>query len=149
MLEGAKATDSISGHKSRDPIALLQGDEDEVFTLRGSIDRVDSVGKDKVKLVDYKTGRPKTKLDASDKDQLYIYQIAIEEVFGLKAEALAFYYLEDNSELEFLGKPEDLDKLKHKSIDTILNIRKGEFLPKPGPLCKFCYFFDICYYRKA
>ena len=128
-------------------IKLKSGED--VFTIRGSIDRVDRVDQDKVKLVDYKTGKPKLELDAKDKEQLYIYQIAIAEVFGLKPESLAFYYLENNSELEFLGSDEDLDKLKHKMINTILSIRKGEFLPKPGPLCKFCDFFDICDYRKA
>jgi len=121
--------------------------DDEYYTVRGAIDRVDKAN-DKVKIVDYKTGQPKKKLTAEDKEQLLIYQLAIQDLFKYEVDCLSFYYLDNNSEVEFLGAEEELEKLKDKIIKTISEIKKGEFLPKPGPLCAFCDFKEICEFRK-
>ena len=85
---------------------------------------------------------------ASDKYQLLIYQMALEDLFKEEVEALSFYYLEDNSELEFLGKGKELDKIREKIIKAIGDINRGEFPPKPGPLCAYCDYKDICEYKK-
>ena len=84
-----------------------------------------------------------------DKEQLLIYQLAAQELFKYEVEALSFYYLENNSEIEFLGAPAELEKVREKIIGTIGEIKKGEFSPKPSMLCKWCDFFDICEFRKA
>jgi len=118
------------------------------YSIRGRIDRVDKVG-DKVKIIDYKTGRPKKKLETSDKEQLLIYQLALEDIFKYEVGSLAFYYLEDNSEIEFLGGLKELSELKEKIIRTIENINQGEFPPKPGPLCQYCDYKEICEFKKS
>lgn len=120
----------------------------EYFTIRGNIDRVDDED-GKIKIIDYKTGKPKDKLSFEEKEQLFIYQLAAQEVFSQEIKSLAFYYLDNNSEVEFLGTDADLEKTRDKVIKTIQNIKKGEFPPKPGPLCKFCDFKDICEFKKA
>jgi len=119
----------------------------EYYTIRGNIDRVDEVD-GKLKIVDYKTGGAKDKLSFDEKAQLLIYQIAIEEVFRQPVEKLAYYYLENNSEMEFIAKPDDLVKVKEKISEVITEIKKGEFPPRPSELCKFCDFKDICEFRK-
>jgi DNA helicase-2/ATP-dependent DNA helicase PcrA len=121
--------------------------DDGAYSLRGRIDRVDKID-DKVKIVDYKTGNPKEKLMPNDKYQLLIYQMALEDLFREEVKALSFYYLENNSEIEFLGSEKEISAVKDKIRKAIREINKGEFPPKPGPLCAFCDYKDICEYRK-
>lgn len=120
--------------------------DNKIYTIRGTIDRIDE-GNGKIRIVDYKTGKPKDKLSFEDKEQLFIYQIAAEELFSQEVSSLAYYYLENNSEAEFLGTPEDLKNVKEKIIKVITEINMGEFPPKPGVLCKFCDFYSICEHR--
>lgn len=120
----------------------------DIYSLKGIIDRVDMIG-DEVKIVDYKTGKPKKKLMANNKNQLLIYQMALQDVFKYKVKALSFYYLEDNSEVEFLGSEKELDTVQEKIVSVIKDINRGEFPSRPGPLCAFCDYKDICEYKKA
>ncbi len=118
----------------------------EQYSIKGRIDRIDRVG-EKIKIVDYKTGRPKDKLSFEDKEQLFLYQIAAEEVMKEAVFELAFYYIEGGYELAFLGTEKELTKVKQKSIDTIEAIRRGEFPPAPGEMCRYCDYNSICEYR--
>ena len=102
---------------------------------------------DGLKIVDYKTGTAKAKLEAGDKEQLLIYQIAAQEVFGEKVQELSFYYLENNSEMSFLGKAKDLEKVQDKIVKSIEEIKRGEFPPNPGWSCDYCDFKKICEFR--
>ncbi|MFA4941455.1 MAG: PD-(D/E)XK nuclease family protein, partial [Patescibacteria group bacterium] len=119
----------------------------ELYTVRGVMDRIDEKEK-KIKIVDYKTGSPKDKLTFDDKYQLLIYQLAAHNLFRQEIDSLSFYYLHDNSEVEFLGNEKELEKTEEKIAETISAIKKGEFSPKPSVLCKFCDFFNICEFRK-
>lgn len=124
----------------------LKVDGDGV-TIAGKIDRIDESPDGKLRIVDYKTGNPKEKLEFDDKAQLLIYQQAAKELFKQEVGALAFRYLEDGSEIEFLGKDKDFEKLDEKMCNIIRSIRRGEFPPKTG-MCKYCDFNGICEYRK-
>jgi len=121
----------------------------EYCTIRGDMDRVDEEN-GKIKIVDYKTGQvPKDgKLTFEKKLQLLIYQMAARDLFRAEVETLSFYYLENNEEIEFLGNEKDLEKARTKIVETIQGIKKGEYPPSPGPLCKYCDFNEICQYRK-
>jgi len=129
---------------------------EQPFTLKldgyafvGRIDRIDKVGDGKVEIIDYKTGQAKDKLSADDKRQLMFYQIAVEEVLGLKLEKLTYYYLEQDVQASFLGKDKDKDKLKAKFLENIENIKQHKFDPTPSVhVCKNCEFRDICEFRK-
>jgi putative RecB family exonuclease len=116
-------------------------------TIKGTIDRIDETANG-IKIVDYKTGSPKDKLLFDDKEQLLIYQKAAADIFAKPVEALAFYYLENNSEMEFVGTAAELEKIGTKIVNTINDINKGEFPPKPSLLCGYCDFKNICEYRK-
>ncbi len=120
--------------------------------IKGQIDRLDRGIDGKLILTDYKTGKPKEKLTFEDKEQLLIYQIASESVLELRNEGevgeLRYYYLDDNSVQSFLGKPEDLDKVKTKISETIESIRTNNFEPKPSKeVCAYCDFKEICDFR--
>ncbi|MDD5527446.1 MAG: ATP-dependent DNA helicase [Patescibacteria group bacterium] len=120
----------------------------EGITIAGKIDRIDELPDGKLKIVDYKTGKPKEKLEFNEKAQLLIYQQAVKELFRQEVGALAYSYLNDNSEIEFLGKEKDFAKLDEKISETIRSIRKGEFPSTPGQQCKYCDYSGICEYRK-
>ena len=117
------------------------------YGVRGKIDRIDEA-ENGVTIIDYKTGGSKEKLDAETKEQLLIYQIAGEEVFGLKPKELVYHYLEDGKKASFLGEEKEKNKLKEKIIHKIEEIRTSDFKPTPGWQCEFCDFKDICDFRQ-
>jgi len=120
------------------------------FTLMGKIDRIDILPSSEIEIVDYKTGASRLKLEAEDKEQLLIYQIAAEEVFNEKVKNLTYYYLDDGKEMSFLGTDIEKNDLKVKIVETIEKIKGSSFAPTPGPfVCKFCDFRDICEFRKG
>ncbi len=121
-------------------------DNKDAYVVRGVVDRIDKSGGG-LKLVDYKTGKPKDKLTFEAKEQLLIYQLAIRELFKEDVKTLAFYYLDNNSEVEFIGSDKDLEKIRAKIINTINEIKQGRFGAKPGALCDWCDFKEICEYR--
>ncbi|PJB19031.1 hypothetical protein CO115_03380 [Candidatus Falkowbacteria bacterium CG_4_9_14_3_um_filter_36_9] len=122
--------------------------QSKLYMVRGKIDRIDE-SDGALRIIDYKTGLPKQKLTIENKEQLLIYQMAAADLFKQPISSVVFYYLENNSEEEFLGTADELDKIKNKVINTIEEIAKGEFPPRPSNLCAFCDFFDICEFRKT
>jgi CRISPR/Cas system-associated exonuclease Cas4 (RecB family) len=122
----------------------------EDATFRGAIDRVDLMPDGSVRLVDYKTGKPKTDDDIGfeEKQQLLIYQIAALEVLDKKPTMLSFVYLDNGTDIEFLGTGKDLDKIREYMTRTIAQIRKSDFSADPNEFkCKYCDFKDICEFR--
>ena len=115
------------------------------YSFRGFIDRVDSIGKDSVEIIDYKTGKkPKRKTDI-DHEQLMIYYMAMQEVFKKKPALLSFYYLDGNIKYSFTASDEDIIELKKKIKESIKEIEKGDFTPSPTVYkCATCDFREIC-----
>ncbi|MGC9048980.1 MAG: ATP-dependent helicase [Patescibacteria group bacterium] len=118
-------------------------------TIKGKIDRVDRLADNSFEIIDYKTGKVKGQdLTLEDKEQLLIYQIAGQNLLREKIKKLTYHYLDDNSKVSFLGSEEDLNQMKEKMIRTIEEIKRSDFPPKPGMMCRSCDFFGICEYRK-
>ncbi|HCC23811.1 TPA: hypothetical protein DF272_06585 [Candidatus Falkowbacteria bacterium] len=120
------------------------------YKIVGRIDRVDTVDGG-VEIIDYKTGTPKDekKLSTEDKQQLMLYQIAAEEVMGLKPVKLTYHYLENNRRVSFLGDEKQKTKLKEKWLEIIAKIVNKEFLAAPDNfVCQYCDYKEICPYRK-
>jgi DNA helicase-2/ATP-dependent DNA helicase PcrA len=117
--------------------------------LRGQIDRVDLFG-DGLAITDYKTGTPKTSktLKREDRAQLYLYQWAVEELWKRPVKRLTYFYLEDNSSVDFLGTAEDVARVKRELEETWTTIRSSTLPPKPNPVfCSMCSFANICEFR--
>ena len=116
--------------------------------LKGRVDRIDEV-EGGVEIIDYKTGTPKTKkdLNAQDKMQLMLYQLAARDIFGLEPARLTFHYLKDNTRVSFLAKEKQLEALRDTIGSQIQTIRARLFDPTPGFHCQFCDFKDVCPYR--
>jgi DNA helicase-2/ATP-dependent DNA helicase PcrA len=113
-------------------------------TLFGVIDRIDQIGDSQVAIFDYKTGEAKEKLYPDDKEQLLIYQIAVEEIFKLKPKELIYYYLNENKKASFLGTEKEKNELKEKIKAEIEEIKSSNFKAAPGWQCSYCDFKDIC-----
>lgn len=111
--------------------------------LKGAIDRVDKV-EGGVEVIDYKTGRPKDKLEWKDRRQLILYQLFLEEVLQIKVLSLKYYYVEGGSVLAFSPKETEKEKLKLEVKKQIEAIKSRNFAPKPSQMCKFCDFNKIC-----
>lgn len=118
-------------------------------SIKGSVDRIDEEG-DGVVIYDYKTGTPKTTddLERKDKEQLWIYQCAMEER-GLLVRRLAYIYVRS-------GEQANVEILEGKARDTFredIQTRMQEILisrfpAKPSQFtCQYCDFRNICEYR--
>ncbi|NQT49308.1 UvrD-helicase domain-containing protein [Candidatus Kuenenbacteria bacterium] len=119
------------------------------YSFGGRIDRVDELENGMAEIVDYKTGQSKEKLSTDDRRQLLFYQIAAEEALNLKLEKLTYNYLESGTELSFLGKEADKQKLKDRFLENIEQIKDQNFDPKPSVhICAFCDYKNICDFRK-
>lgn len=134
------------------PLLLERGFKLKVgtHTLRGFIDRVDK-DNEALTIIDYKTGRPKERLSAQDKQQLLLYQMATQSMPELKTSEsvqLTYYYLQDGSQKSFEGTPEDLSNYKDMVLTLISRIESQDFKPTPNPMtCGYCEFKDICEFR--
>jgi DNA helicase-2/ATP-dependent DNA helicase PcrA len=121
------------------------------YTLKGVIDRIDGIEYNKIRLVDYKTGNPKKTEDLKfeDKEQLFIYQMAARELFRQEVGELSFVYLNNNSEVSFLGTNKDFEKMEDRIVKIIEAIGEGKFEPKPNEFsCQYCDFKNICQFKK-
>jgi DNA helicase-2/ATP-dependent DNA helicase PcrA len=110
--------------------------------IYGKIDRIDELSNG-VQIVDYKTGQAKDeeKITNDQKYQLLLYQLAAEEVLKQKPANLQFYYLEKNSELNFLGSQNDIIKMQEWVLTTIQKIEdsiKRNYFPHSSDPCRFC-----------
>ncbi|MFA6522128.1 MAG: UvrD-helicase domain-containing protein [Patescibacteria group bacterium] len=118
--------------------------------LKGRIDRIDSVDGG-VEIIDYKTGKPKEKLERDDKRQLILYALAAAQSFDppLVVKKLTYHYLENNTRASFEPKAKELLDLTENILDTVQKIRASSFGATPGEQCKYCDFKDICEFRQS
>jgi DNA helicase-2/ATP-dependent DNA helicase PcrA len=115
--------------------------------ITGKIDRIDEGGRG-IEIIDYKTGAAKERLKPEDKMQLMIYQIAAEEVFGLSAEKLTYFYLNETKPLSFSPDEEEMKNQKEKIAGIIENIAKSDFRARPGWQCAWCEYKQMCEFAK-
>lgn len=121
-----------------------------LHSLKGKVDRIDAGPEGTVAIYDYKTGKAKEELTAEEKEQLHLYQIALEEK-GMKVSSLSYIYVLDWVEtpvaiLEGDKREAFIDKLSER----MEAIATSEFLPTPEPFtCKYCEFSNICEFKKV
>ncbi|MBI2484211.1 UvrD-helicase domain-containing protein [Candidatus Uhrbacteria bacterium] len=136
-------------HAVEQDFTMKVGERDALITIKGRIDRIDRL-QEGVAIVDYKTGGEKKDetLRSQDKEQLLLYQIAVEEIMHEKPLELTYYYLGSGKKISFLGTEKEKQALKRRITKTISELKKSDFSPTPGWHCKSCDFKDICEYRQ-
>ncbi|MFA5753742.1 MAG: UvrD-helicase domain-containing protein [Patescibacteria group bacterium] len=117
--------------------------------IKGTIDRVDKLADGTLEVVDYKTGKAKSKLDFAAKRQLILYQLFLEEFLKIKVSALSYYYLESGEKFTFVASEKEIDHLKLEVQAEIAAIKKRQFPPRPSMMCDFCDFNTICEFRQV
>ncbi len=118
-------------------------------SIKGKIDRVDQNADGTVTVFDYKTGEAKDKLEAEDKEQLYLYQLALEGR-GFTISSLRYVYVLDRQEREVeLLEDEKKDTFLAKMAERMDAILTSNFEATPEPfVCKYCDFRQVCPFRK-
>ena len=113
-------------------------------TIRGRIDRIDRLEGNRVRIVDYKTGKAQSEENADKSLQLSIYAIAAQELWGYTAERLVFHNLEDNSTAETVRNVVDMDATRLVVEEVAQQIAEGKFEPVPGSHCAWCGYRSLC-----
>ena len=112
--------------------------------LIGRMDQVNSLGRNDVEIVDYKTGKPKKEVDANKSLQLSIYALAAREIFEWNPVRLVFYYLLNNSFQVTTRDAKQIAAAEKIIQETAADIRGREFAAKPGYACRTCAYQPIC-----
>jgi len=112
--------------------------------VAGRIDQINSLGRNDVEIVDYKTGKPRKDADARKDLQLSIYAMAAKEILELNPVRLAFHYLQNNQIQVTTRDAKQLDEAQKIVQEAAADIRAGEFSPKPGFACRNCAYEPIC-----
>jgi DNA helicase II / ATP-dependent DNA helicase PcrA len=112
--------------------------------LTGRMDQVNSLGRNDVEIVDYKTGKPKKDSDARKDLQLSIYALAAKEIFEWNPVRLIFHYLQNNQRQETTRDAKQLADAESIVQEAAADIRAGTFPVKPGFACRGCAYKLIC-----
>jgi DNA helicase-2/ATP-dependent DNA helicase PcrA len=102
-----------------------------------------------VEIVDYKTGKPKTDLQARKDLQLGIYALAAQEALELNPARLVYYNLQNNERVESAREEKQLGEVRGTIQETAANIRAREFPARPGYWCKSCDYRPLCPAKEA
>jgi DNA helicase II / ATP-dependent DNA helicase PcrA len=112
--------------------------------LKGRIDQINSLGRNEVEIVDYKTGKPKKDTEARKDLQLSIYALAAKEILELNPARLVFHYLQDNSRQETTRTAKQLAEAQEIVQEVAADIRARSFSAKEGFICRSCAYRPIC-----
>jgi len=112
--------------------------------VKGRLDRIDRITGNRVAIIDYKTGKPRTDDHARKSLQLSIYALAAREKWGFEAERLAFYNIADNSEVSCRRDQKHLDDACERVAHVAEEIKRGNFDPTPGFHCNWCAYRNLC-----
>jgi DNA helicase II / ATP-dependent DNA helicase PcrA len=112
--------------------------------VTGRMDQVNRIARDKVEIIDYKTGKPKDEKAAAKDLQLGVYALAAREVLDLDPVRLVFYNLMTNEAVASTRDAKALQETKNKIAEVAGQIRAREFSAKPGFGCGFCDYKPLC-----
>ncbi len=120
-------------------------------SLKGSVDRIDRLSDGRYAIFDYKTGAPKVarELETADKEQLWIYQLAMEER-GLPLATLSYVYVKSGTQVDVpMLQGSAREAFQSGLLERMNEILGSRFRPTPAPpICTYCDFKNICEFRR-
>ena len=111
--------------------------------ISGRIDRMDRISDNVVRVIDYKTGAPKTPRYAEDSLQLSIYAMGA-RALGYVPQELEFLNLQNNEHMTTTRTAAHLEKARLRIDDAASGIAAGRFPAKPGQHCQWCAYRRLC-----
>ncbi len=152
--EGRAAVERFYASMQQQVPTVLELEKDFTLVLgqhsiKGKIDRIDVLPDGSCHIVDYKTGRAKDTLTTEDKEQLWLYQVALEGR-GAKVGRLTYEYV-------LHGAAQEVEVLQDEKKDAFLSaleermddILVSQFEPRPDVhACRYCDFRFMCDFRK-
>ncbi len=136
--------DETLGIEQRVTFAL---DAEGSYRMQGVIDRVVRSRDGGIEIHDYKTGARVPGQQQLDRDrQLALYQLGLARRYGSgQPFRLVWHYLLSDQVRRSTRSAEQLEALRHETIDRIEQIRaETEWAPRPGPLCRWCEYRERC-----
>jgi DNA helicase-2/ATP-dependent DNA helicase PcrA len=112
--------------------------------VSGRIDRIDRLEDGSVRIVDYKTGEPKSEKYADESLQLSIYALAAAQKWDYKASALMLQNLKDGSMAVTHRDEKELAEATEQVREAAANIAAEEFAAKTGRHCGWCAYRSLC-----
>jgi DNA helicase-2/ATP-dependent DNA helicase PcrA len=109
----------------------------------GRMDRIDRVGGNVVRVIDYKTGKPKDRRFADESLQLSIYAMGASHL-GFTPKELVLLNVQGNEEVSVTRSPVVLQRAQQKLQDVAEGIAQGKFDATPGRHCQWCDYWKLC-----
>ena len=146
--QGAKQLYEMVLARPRSSVDVVAAEASFRFTMggyrvAGRIDRIDRVQGNTVRIIDYKTGTPRTAKHAEESLQLSIYAMGAAEM-NYNARELVFLNVNGNEEVVTGRTPGQLEKARAKIEEAAGGIAAGEFSARPGMHCRWCEFQKLC-----
>ncbi|MCX7698087.1 MAG: ATP-dependent helicase [Candidatus Goldbacteria bacterium] len=128
----------------------------ENLTITGRWDRIDEIDGKSI-IIDYKTSDVISYEDAKKKidspnvfNQLKLYAIAYEKIFGRPVDEVGVYFLESTILVTKKIRKDVLERYVEKIFEVAEEIKKGNFDATPEThICSMCAFNNICPFSKA
>lgn len=114
--------------------------------LTGRFDRVEAAG-DGVRVIDYKTTKPRPQEEVDADLQLSIYALACQEVFSKPCTELVFLFLNEEGVTERVTHRTEsaLRDAKKQILALHKNIEEKDFHPTPSKeVCRRCPYKGVC-----
>ena len=145
----AEVAEFVALHKDEIPPKILA--TERTFDIKigetrvtGRIDRMDDLGDNRVRIVDYTTGKPQDEDKAKKSLQLTISALAAQVAWGHHAEKLVLYNLVDQSEVETTRESVEIDAARAKIQEVAAAIAAGDFHANPDRHCAWCDYRHMC-----
>lgn len=117
--------------------------KNQALNLCGIVDRVDCSRKGEWAIIDYKSGKKKTKLSSSNILELSIYAMLVQNHFGGEVKYIGIFYADHpyqpqkNPVISIL-KPEYIENALGRTAATQIGISQSNFPKQPGFYCRWC-----------
>ena len=115
------------------------------YDFVGIIDRIDKTDKGLV-VIDYKTSSKMPHIqDVKENTQLLLYCEAVRQNYGELPKKAALHMIKFNHKIQIDVTEEMVEHAVEQALSDILTLRNDlNFERKPGPLCPWCPYQEIC-----